>query len=75
MINTKTETDFFLCTICFNASEASQTCHGREMIHCMNCDTEQRKPLMDGNGRLLNRAPLWFINATNHAPLSTITAN
>jgi hypothetical protein len=73
MINTKT--DFYLCTICFNASETPQICHGREMVHYDDQQKNQRKPLMDGNGRLLNRAPLWFINATNHAPLSTITAN
>ena len=71
----KQKTDFYLCTTCFNASESPQICHGQAMHHCTDCHVEQRKPLMDGNGRLLNRAPLWFINATQQPHLSTITAN
>jgi len=73
MINLKT--DFYLCTMCFNASESPQTCHDRAMVHCTDCGTEQRKPPTDSNGRLINRAPAWFVNATQHAPLTTITAN
>jgi hypothetical protein len=45
------------------------------MIHCdaRGQDVEKRKPLMDSNGDLLGRAPVWFIEAQedfHHEPKS-----
>ena len=59
------ECDFYICVTCFQISESARSCHGQTMIHCdaRDQDVEQRKPLMDSNGHLLGRAPVWFIEA------------
>jgi hypothetical protein len=68
-------TDFYLCTMCFNTSETPRICHNRPMAHYPGHRADHLKPPIDENGRLRNRAPLWFINATQHAPLLTMSAN
>jgi len=54
---------FYLCSVCFRTSTEAETCHNHPM-HC--CDTgrwgdECRKPLMTASGRLLTRAPRWWL--------------
>ncbi len=56
---------FYLCPVCFEASERRITCHGRWMIKCEpgqpgdNC----RKPVTDNKGHLKSREPYWFLAA------------
>ncbi len=54
---------FYLCPTCFLASEEPQFCHSKNMIFYAGSTVEQRKPPMDGNGRISNRAPIWFLQA------------
>ncbi len=56
-------TEFYLCGTCFHASEEPQHCHGKMTIHYAGASVEQRKPPMDGNGRISSRAPMWFLKA------------
>jgi hypothetical protein len=67
--------NFYICMTCFRVSESERSCHGHIMIHCdaRGQDVEKRKPLMDNDGDLLGRAPVWFIEAQEdfqHEPKS-----
>jgi len=54
---------FYMCAICFRTSKEPETCHGRPMLYCdTGCwGDECRKPLMTANGRILTRAPRWWL--------------
>jgi hypothetical protein len=58
---------FYFCPVCFVASRVQDSCHEHEMvaISLRTADDRQRRPISDGKGRLLSRAPLWFLEATH----------
>ena len=57
------DSEFYLCPTCFLASEEPQPCHSHNMIFYAGATAEQRKPPMNGNGRIRDRAPIWFLQA------------
>ena len=57
------DSEFYLCPTCFQASEEPQICHSKNMIFYGGVPVEQRKPPMKGNGRITDRAPIWFLQA------------
>jgi hypothetical protein len=54
---------FFMCAVCFRVSLELDVCHGRSMLYCdAGCwGDECRKPPMAANGRILTRAPRWWL--------------
>ena len=64
--------EFYLCPICFAVYESEIACkaHNHQMIWCdpIRLTDEQRKPLMDVDGRLASRAPRWFLEAVSALP-------
>jgi len=63
--------EFYLCPTCFRASDELQSCHGRMMVCYAGYSLNQRKPPMDRNGRINNRAPIWFLEAQARNRLKT----
>lgn len=56
---------FYICPVCFNASEIAIECHEHMMIECRIDyeDADSFKPIYDSEGRLKTRAPRWFFEA------------
>jgi hypothetical protein len=71
----QTECGFYLCPTCFNAAEVCLECHGHKMIHYTGfpADHQQLKPLVDREGNLKTRAPLWFLAQTQPSNLQSQT--
>jgi len=57
-------TRFYICPICFSASQMQLECHGHRMIICNAENPEDCKPPMTADGELKARAPRWFISST-----------
>ena len=60
---------FCICPKCFSVSDSREECEAceeGEMVQCnvLELSKEQRKPLFDDQGRLLTRAPRWFLEET-----------
>ena len=56
---------FYLCPICFYASETPDNSHEHELLRVdpgLPGD-ERRKPVTDQNGHILSPAPHWFHEA------------
>lgn len=55
--------EFYMCAICFRTSSEAEICHNRLMLCCNtgHWGDECRKPLTAANGRLLTRAPRWWL--------------
>jgi hypothetical protein len=55
----------YVCPNCFTMDQESGPCPtcGRERIECDpgDPDNPSRKPLMDAQGQLQSRAPLWWL--------------
>lgn len=60
---------FYFCPICFAASRHEDLCHEHKMVAILlqPADNLQRRPISDGEGRLLSQAPRWFLEATRPA--------
>jgi hypothetical protein len=60
----------YICPHCFSADSAPGHCPhcGQPRVECDARDPDNpcRKPPMDAEGRLLSRAPLWWV--VRHAP-------
>ncbi len=54
---------FYMCSVCFRTSSQAEDCHNRPMLHCdTGCwGDDCRKPLAATSGRLLTRAPRWWL--------------
>jgi hypothetical protein len=54
---------FYMCAACFRTSDEAENCHNRPMLHCdTGCwGDECRKPPVTADGRLLTRAPQWWL--------------
>lgn len=56
---------FYLCPICFYASETSDEDHEHPLLRVDPglLGDERRKPITDPNGHILSPAPRWFYEA------------
>jgi hypothetical protein len=54
---------FYLCPVCFAASERRERCHDHAMIlfDPGNPEDFRRKPLFNRQGQLRSQAPRWFL--------------
>ena len=54
---------FYICPKCFKICEDPDEEHRHGMVQCspLTLTDAQRKPLYDVDGRLLTRAPRWFL--------------
>lgn len=61
---------FFICPICFEVCDSCRDCHGHTMICCdaIEAGDERRKPVFGVGGRLISRAPRWFLEAVGWIP-------
>ena len=66
----KFESAFYLCPVCFTASEHRDRCHDHVMIHFDpgNPEDFRRKPLFDEQGKLRSQAPRWFLEGLGWIP-------
>lgn len=51
---------FYICPVCFEASEQRLRCHDHLMVPCNAQRMEDCRPVMDADGRLKSPAPRWF---------------
>ena len=53
----------YMCEVCLRSSPAAELCHGRMMIECdAGCAGDDcTQPVTDSVGRLLTRAPKWWV--------------
>lgn len=67
------EIQFFICQVCFETSVTEDECHGT-MIACCGGDwgDARRKPIRNNFGKYVDRAPLWFHQATTKLSLEDI---
>ncbi len=58
---------FYLCPTCFETSETFDRRHPHNMIRVepAGLDDEQRRPILDDEGRVMTRAPRWFLEAVS----------
>jgi hypothetical protein len=58
---------FYICTSCFKTSQRPGDCHGMAMVCCdvERLNEDSRRPELDAEGRLVNRAPGWFRRAVS----------
>lgn len=56
---------FYLCPICFRVCETEEECHEHQMVFCEtgHPGDELRKPMMDNYGKMVSRAPRWYLEA------------
>jgi|GEM_PF-3520281 len=56
---------FYLCPTCFEVCLVPREGHPHRMLACRagELGDERRKPPMDPHGRLLSRAPRWYLEA------------
>ncbi|MGH2521968.1 MAG: hypothetical protein ACRDH2_05635 [Anaerolineales bacterium] len=58
-------TILYICANCFSVDTVSGNCPncGQARVHCDPGDPDNpcRKPPMDAEGRILSRAPLWWL--------------
>lgn len=58
--------EFYLCPICFHASQEPDHCHEHQMIHYAGyaAGDEQLKPLTDDSGHVRSHMPRWMLQQT-----------
>ncbi len=55
----------YVCAKCLKVSPVADTCHGELMAEC-DCGSpgdERSRPIMTAEGRLVTRAPRWWVDA------------
>lgn len=64
------ERKIYICPVCFRVCETQEECHEHKMIACDpgNPGDERRKPVVDRFGKLVSRAPRWFLEAQGRLP-------
>ncbi|MBI2935717.1 MAG: hypothetical protein HYY31_02750 [Chloroflexi bacterium] len=55
----------YICRYCFNVAEVAGRCHDLPMVRCQPPPPgdELSKPLVTPDGRILTRAPQWWLQA------------
>ena len=62
LVDTKVhQVRFYICPVCFKASETRIECHDHLMIPCNADSPEDCKPIIGEDGTLKTRAPRWFV--------------
>ena len=63
----KQEQVIYICPICFRVCESEAKCHEHLMVICETGQPgdERRKPITDRFGKLVSRAPRWYLEAVN----------
>jgi hypothetical protein len=61
---------FYLCPTCFTAQSTEDKTHLHIMLCCDpgTSQDQRRRPLIDDHGRVLTRAPRWFLEAVGWIP-------
>jgi hypothetical protein len=61
---------FYICSVCFEISDACREHHGSLMVCCdvEDMDDERRKPVVDAAGHLVSRAPRWYLEGVGWLP-------
>ena len=59
------DSEVYLCPVHLTPTDQPGTCEqcGRELVGCRPGDPDDpcRRPIMDHSGRILTRAPLWWL--------------
>ncbi|MDQ4077629.1 MAG: hypothetical protein M3220_15455 [Chloroflexota bacterium] len=60
-----TQGTFYLCPTCFEVTESHAETHQHTMIEvkATAISDQRRQPVTDESGRVLSRAPQWFLEA------------
>ncbi len=55
----------YVCRICHRVDQRPMTCHPGQSVKCDagTFGDERSRPLFDKNGRLVTRAPKWWVEA------------
>lgn len=55
----------YICPVCFRTGETREECHEHIMVECRlgKPGDDRRKPVEDPQGRIVSRAPRWFLEA------------
>lgn len=56
---------FYICPVCFQTCDTEIECHRHQMVECVpgKAGTYRRQPVHDSSGRLVSRAPRWYMEA------------
>ena len=56
---------FYICPVCFQACDSEVECHRHKMVECRpgRAGAVSRQPVRDAAGRLVSRAPRWYMEA------------
>jgi hypothetical protein len=59
------ESVFYICPTCFTVCESNPETHRHPMVRCDagRPGDERRRPVTGSDGRILSRAPYWFMEA------------
>ncbi len=60
---TSSQQAFYMCVMCFNASEEPGECHVRPLlkVECGPPGDESTLPVTTPDGKLVTRAPRWWV--------------
>jgi hypothetical protein len=55
----------YMCPVCFQVCDSEQECHAHKMVACIpgKPGDNRRKPVKDRFGKMVSRAPLWYLEA------------
>jgi hypothetical protein len=70
VLSMRTGSAFYLCSVCFTASEHQDVCHEHAMtlFNPGNPGDLRRRPLQNGLGRLKTMAPRWYLERFGWLP-------
>jgi hypothetical protein len=56
---------FYMCPVCFQVCDSDKECHAHRMVSCRPGPPgdARRKPVEDRFGKLVSRAPRWYLEA------------
>jgi hypothetical protein len=59
------EKTIYICPVCFQVCDSVKECHAHRMIACNpgRPGDKRRKPVEDRFGKLVSRAPRWYLEA------------
>jgi hypothetical protein len=65
--------EFFICPMCFRICDADQECHQHRTLRvdAGPPGDARRQPVNDRFGRMVSRAPRWYLEATGRIPAWT----
>ena len=59
------EAHFYICPVCFRVCDTKIECHAHQLLECQVGDLkdDRRKPITNHFGKLVSRAPRWYLEA------------